>query len=209
MGCCILIFLQELRVVYSDVKIKKNYNHHLFKVGSLSKIRTPKEIIQISYKSLNCCFWIRLNIFLYKIVFYDNCRVFSLMHGGCRYCNVESIACKELQQETLLTHASNVMFLQVFEILNSAELVCLMRYISVPCASVSECIVATNQSCKKIGVWIGSGNTEAWQLSFTNLNADGHICQVDIDKGICHNCLRRFIIYMLYPFLWSFLPHSK
>lgn len=99
-------------------------------------------------------------------------------------CNIESIARKELQQETSLTLASNVMFLQVFEILNSAELVCLMRYVSLPCASVSECMVATNQSCKKTGVWIGSGNLESWQLSFIDLNTDGHACQVGIDKGI-------------------------
>ncbi|XP_062990196.1 leucine-rich repeat serine/threonine-protein kinase 2 [Elgaria multicarinata webbii] len=66
---------------------------------------------------------------------------------------------------------------QVYEILNSAELVCLMRYISVPCASTSECMVATNQSSKKTGVWLGSGNTEGAQLSFIDLNTDGRTCQ--------------------------------
>nr|XP_056703232.1 leucine-rich repeat serine/threonine-protein kinase 2 [Euleptes europaea] len=73
---------------------------------------------------------------------------------------------------------------QVFEILNSAELVCLMRYISLPSASISECMVATNQSCKKTGVWIGSGNSEAWQLSFIDLSTDGNTCQGITDSRI-------------------------
>ncbi|KAL8221000.1 UNVERIFIED_CONTAM: Leucine-rich repeat serine/threonine-protein kinase 2, partial [Gekko kuhli] len=45
-------------------------------------------------------------------------------------------------------------------------------------------MVATNQSCKKIGVWIGSGNTEAWQLSFIDLNTDEHTCQGITDSRI-------------------------
>ncbi|XP_054844009.1 leucine-rich repeat serine/threonine-protein kinase 2 [Eublepharis macularius] len=73
---------------------------------------------------------------------------------------------------------------QVFEILNSAELVCLMRDISLPCVSTSECMVATNQSCKKTGVWIGSGNSETWQLSFIDLNTHGHTCQDITDSRI-------------------------
>lgn len=68
--------------------------------------------------------------------------------------------------------------LQVYEILNSAELICLMRYISIPSTSTAECMVAANQSCKKAGVWIGNGNTEKAQLSFVNLNTDGHTCEV-------------------------------
>lgn len=74
--------------------------------------------------------------------------------------------------------ATHVVFLQVYESLNSAELVCLMRYFSVPCTTTAECVVATNQSCKKTGVWIGSGNTEAAQLSFVDLTTDGRTCQV-------------------------------
>ncbi|XP_067324906.1 leucine-rich repeat serine/threonine-protein kinase 2 isoform X1 [Anolis sagrei] len=73
---------------------------------------------------------------------------------------------------------------QVYEILNSAELVCLMRYISLPCASASECMVATHQSCKKMGIWLGSGNQEGAQLSFIDLNADGHTCQDIADTRI-------------------------
>lgn len=68
--------------------------------------------------------------------------------------------------------------LQVYEILNSAELICLMRYVSIPSTSTAECMVAANQSCKKAGVWIGNGNTEKAQLSFVNLNTDGHTCEV-------------------------------
>ncbi|XP_068786872.1 leucine-rich repeat serine/threonine-protein kinase 2 isoform X6 [Struthio camelus] len=73
---------------------------------------------------------------------------------------------------------------QVYEILNSAELICLMRYISIPSTSTAECMVAANQSCKKAGVWIGNGNTEKSQLSFVNLNTDGHTCEDIADSKI-------------------------
>ncbi|XP_069739337.1 leucine-rich repeat serine/threonine-protein kinase 2 isoform X1 [Phaenicophaeus curvirostris] len=73
---------------------------------------------------------------------------------------------------------------QVYEILNSAELICLMRYVSIPSTSTAECMVAANQSCKKAGVWIGSGNTEKAQLSFVNLNTDGHTCEDIADSKI-------------------------
>ncbi|XP_075348126.1 leucine-rich repeat serine/threonine-protein kinase 2 isoform X1 [Mycteria americana] len=73
---------------------------------------------------------------------------------------------------------------QVYEILNSAELVCLMRYVSIPSTSTAECMVAANQSCKKAGVWIGNGNTEKAQLSFVNLNTDGHTCEDITDSKI-------------------------
>jgi len=39
-------------------------------------------------------------------------------------------------------------------------------------------MVAASQNCKKAGVWIGNGNTEKAQLSFVNLNTDGHTCEV-------------------------------
>ncbi|NXL00767.1 LRRK2 kinase, partial [Mesembrinibis cayennensis] len=73
---------------------------------------------------------------------------------------------------------------QVYEILNSAELLCLMRYVSIPSTSTAECMVAANQSCKKAGVWIGNGNTEKAQLSFVNLNTDGHTCEDITDSKI-------------------------
>ncbi|XP_075001871.1 leucine-rich repeat serine/threonine-protein kinase 2 [Calonectris borealis] len=73
---------------------------------------------------------------------------------------------------------------QVYEILNSAELICLMRYLSIPSTSTAECMVAANQSCKKAGVWIGNGNTEKAQLSFVNLNTDGHTCEDITDSKI-------------------------
>uniref|UniRef100_A0A8C2T5W9 non-specific serine/threonine protein kinase n=1 Tax=Coturnix japonica TaxID=93934 RepID=A0A8C2T5W9_COTJA len=73
---------------------------------------------------------------------------------------------------------------QVYEILNSAELICLMRSVSIPSTSTAECMVAANQSCKKAGVWIGNGNTERAQLSFVNLNTDGHTCEDIADSKI-------------------------
>ncbi|XP_067420530.1 leucine-rich repeat serine/threonine-protein kinase 2 [Emydura macquarii macquarii] len=71
---------------------------------------------------------------------------------------------------------------QVFEILNSAELICLMRYISIPSAFTADCMVASNQSCKSAGVWIGNGNTQKVQISFIDLNTDSHTCE-DIADG--------------------------
>ncbi|KFP00259.1 Leucine-rich repeat serine/threonine-protein kinase 2, partial [Calypte anna] len=73
---------------------------------------------------------------------------------------------------------------QVYELLNSAELICLMRHVSIPSTSTAECMVAANQSCKKAGVWIGNGNTEKAQLSFVNLNTDGHTCEDIADSKI-------------------------
>ncbi|KAJ7407094.1 hypothetical protein WISP_127979 [Willisornis vidua] len=73
---------------------------------------------------------------------------------------------------------------QVYEMLNSAELICLMRYVSMPSTSTAECMVAANQSCKRAGVWIGNGNTEKAQLSFVNLNTDGHTCEDIADSKI-------------------------
>ncbi|XP_053262089.1 leucine-rich repeat serine/threonine-protein kinase 2 isoform X3 [Podarcis raffonei] len=73
---------------------------------------------------------------------------------------------------------------QVYDILNSAELVCLMRYISVPSPFGADCMVAANPSCKKTGIWIGSGNLEAAQISFIDLNSDGHGCQEIADNRV-------------------------
>lgn len=107
---------------------------------------------------------------------YSICSIGSAFY----YCGVRNIMYKK---EPLLTVATNVLFLQVYDILNSAELVCLMRYISVPSPFGADCMVAANPSCKKTGIWIGSGNLEAAQISFIDLNSDGHRCQVSVKAG--------------------------
>ncbi|XP_075783504.1 leucine-rich repeat serine/threonine-protein kinase 2 isoform X2 [Pelodiscus sinensis] len=71
---------------------------------------------------------------------------------------------------------------QVYDILNSAELICLMRRISISSAFTAECMVPANQSCKKTGVWIGDGSIEKGQVSFINLNTDDHT-YVDFADG--------------------------
>ncbi|XP_044535041.1 leucine-rich repeat serine/threonine-protein kinase 2 [Gracilinanus agilis] len=63
---------------------------------------------------------------------------------------------------------------QVYEILNSAELICLMRYILIPKIFVAECMVATNQSSKNAVIWLGSGNNDAGQLSCLEINSERH-----------------------------------
>ncbi|XP_039210433.1 leucine-rich repeat serine/threonine-protein kinase 2 isoform X2 [Crotalus tigris] len=73
---------------------------------------------------------------------------------------------------------------QVYETLNSAELVCFMRHISVPSPLASECMVATNQSNKKTGIWIGSGGRGEAQLSFVDVNTDERACENVEDSRI-------------------------
>ncbi|XP_029138803.1 leucine-rich repeat serine/threonine-protein kinase 2, partial [Protobothrops mucrosquamatus] len=75
---------------------------------------------------------------------------------------------------------------QVYETLNSAELVCFMRHISVPSPFASECMVATNQSNKKTGIWIGSGGRGEAQLSFVDVNTDERTCEdVEDSRILC------------------------
>uniref|UniRef100_A0A670YQE4 non-specific serine/threonine protein kinase n=1 Tax=Pseudonaja textilis TaxID=8673 RepID=A0A670YQE4_PSETE len=71
---------------------------------------------------------------------------------------------------------------QVYEMLNSAELVCFLRHIPVPSPFASECMVATNQSSKKCGIWIGSGSRGEAQLSFVDINTDERTCE-DVEDG--------------------------
>uniref|UniRef100_A0A5F8G9G0 Leucine rich repeat kinase 2 n=1 Tax=Monodelphis domestica TaxID=13616 RepID=A0A5F8G9G0_MONDO len=63
---------------------------------------------------------------------------------------------------------------QVYDILNSAELICLMRYILIPKIFIAECMVATTQSSKNAIIWLGSGNNDAGQLSCLEINSERH-----------------------------------
>uniref|UniRef100_A0A8C5SIC5 Protein kinase domain-containing protein n=1 Tax=Laticauda laticaudata TaxID=8630 RepID=A0A8C5SIC5_LATLA len=75
---------------------------------------------------------------------------------------------------------------QVYEMLNSAELVCFLRHIPVPSPFASECMVATNQSSKKCGIWIGSGGRGEAQLSFVDINTDECTCEdVEDSRILC------------------------
>ncbi|XP_032077596.1 leucine-rich repeat serine/threonine-protein kinase 2 isoform X1 [Thamnophis elegans] len=66
---------------------------------------------------------------------------------------------------------------QVYEMLNSAELVCFLRHIPVPSPFASECMVVTNQNNKKTGIWIGSGGRGEARLSFVDVNTEEHTCE--------------------------------
>ncbi|XP_038621187.1 leucine-rich repeat serine/threonine-protein kinase 2 [Tachyglossus aculeatus] len=83
---------------------------------------------------------------------------------------------------------------QMYEILNSAELICLMRNITIPTTFVAECMIASNQSCHKAGVWLGSGNTDVAQLSFLDVNTESHTCEDIADGRIL--CLARVYLPM-------------
>ncbi|XP_036152931.1 leucine-rich repeat serine/threonine-protein kinase 2 isoform X1 [Myotis myotis] len=61
---------------------------------------------------------------------------------------------------------------QVFDILNSAELICLMRHISIPKNFTVECMVAANQSCKNASIWLGCGPRDRGQLSLLDLTTE-------------------------------------
>nr|XP_023410014.1 leucine-rich repeat serine/threonine-protein kinase 2 [Loxodonta africana] len=70
---------------------------------------------------------------------------------------------------------------EVFDILNSAELVCLMRYILLPKNFAIECMVATNLNSKNASIWLGSGHTDKGQLSFLDLNTEVHTSEVNLN----------------------------
>lgn len=67
---------------------------------------------------------------------------------------------------------------QVFDILNSAELICLMRRISIPKNFTVECMVAMNHNSKNASIWLGCGHTDKGQLSFLDLNTERYTSAV-------------------------------
>ncbi|XP_066225062.1 leucine-rich repeat serine/threonine-protein kinase 2 isoform X1 [Saccopteryx leptura] len=73
---------------------------------------------------------------------------------------------------------------QVFDILNSAELICLMRHISVPKNFTVECMVATNHYSKSASVWLGCGHRHRGQLAFLDLTTEKHTSEEVSDSGI-------------------------
>ncbi|XP_043824510.1 leucine-rich repeat serine/threonine-protein kinase 2 isoform X2 [Dromiciops gliroides] len=82
---------------------------------------------------------------------------------------------------------------QVYEILNSAELICLMRYILIPKIFVAECMIVTNQSSKNAVIWLGSGNNDIGQLSCLEINTERHISKDVTESRIL--CLA--LVYLL------------
>ncbi|KAK7816992.1 hypothetical protein U0070_014335 [Myodes glareolus] len=73
---------------------------------------------------------------------------------------------------------------QVFDILNSPELICLMRHVLIPKNIVVECMVATNSNSKSATLWLGCGNTEKGQLSFFDLNTERYSYEEVTDSRI-------------------------
>ncbi|KAM8802869.1 leucine-rich repeat serine/threonine-protein kinase 2 [Rhynchonycteris naso] len=73
---------------------------------------------------------------------------------------------------------------QVFDILNSAELICLMRHISVPKNFTVECMVATKHHSKSASVWLGCGHRHRGQLVFLDLTTERHTSEEVTDSGI-------------------------
>uniref|UniRef100_A0A2K5YIT6 Leucine-rich repeat serine/threonine-protein kinase 2 n=1 Tax=Mandrillus leucophaeus TaxID=9568 RepID=A0A2K5YIT6_MANLE len=63
---------------------------------------------------------------------------------------------------------------QVFDILNSAELVCLTRHILLPKNVIVDCMVATHHNSRNASIWLGCGHTNRGQLSFLDLNTEGY-----------------------------------
>ncbi|XP_005067184.1 leucine-rich repeat serine/threonine-protein kinase 2 isoform X1 [Mesocricetus auratus] len=73
---------------------------------------------------------------------------------------------------------------QVFDVLNSAELICLMRHILIPKNIIVECMVASNPNSKSATLWLGCGNTEKGQLSFFDLNTERYSYEEVTDSRI-------------------------
>ncbi|XP_078275992.1 leucine-rich repeat serine/threonine-protein kinase 2 isoform X1 [Rhinoraja longicauda] len=76
---------------------------------------------------------------------------------------------------------------QVYERLNSVQLLCLKRIMTIPSNLTAECMVARNPICKKPFVWIGSGKRDKAQLSSLDLDIEGQTV-MDIDDN-CILCL--------------------
>nr|XP_012385566.2 leucine-rich repeat serine/threonine-protein kinase 2 [Dasypus novemcinctus] len=72
---------------------------------------------------------------------------------------------------------------QVFDILNSAELICLMRSLLIPKNVIVECMVANNHS-KNASIWLGSGHPDQGQLSFLDLNTEAYTSEEVTDSRI-------------------------
>ncbi|KAB1269399.1 Leucine-rich repeat serine/threonine-protein kinase 2 [Camelus dromedarius] len=73
---------------------------------------------------------------------------------------------------------------QVFDILNSAELICLMRRISIPKNFTVECMVASNHISKNASIWLGCGHTDKGLLSLLDLNTERYISEEVTDSRI-------------------------
>nr|XP_004611372.1 unnamed protein product [Sorex araneus] len=73
---------------------------------------------------------------------------------------------------------------QVFDTLNSAELICLMKHVVIPNNLLVECMVATNHSSKHPSVWLGCGHGDKGQLLFLDLNREGHASEEVTDSRI-------------------------
>ncbi|KAM5251671.1 leucine-rich repeat serine/threonine-protein kinase 2 isoform 1-T1 [Hipposideros larvatus] len=73
---------------------------------------------------------------------------------------------------------------QVFDLLNSAELICLMRHISIPKNFIVECMVATNPNSKNPRIWLGCGHTDKGQLLFFDLNNERRTSEEVTDSRI-------------------------
>ncbi|XP_072257734.1 leucine-rich repeat serine/threonine-protein kinase 2 isoform X1 [Pyxicephalus adspersus] len=81
---------------------------------------------------------------------------------------------------------------KVYEILNSAELLCLMRNLVIPSPLTAECIVATSPRTRNPTIWVGSGSTDKGQISCLNLVKGGHTCEDFSDSRIL--CLALVIL---------------
>ncbi|XP_067915128.1 leucine-rich repeat serine/threonine-protein kinase 2 isoform X2 [Heterodontus francisci] len=75
---------------------------------------------------------------------------------------------------------------QVYETLNSVELLCLKRRMTVPSNLTAECMVATKPNCRKPTIWIGSGKRDKAQLSCLELDTVGQaVVDIDDNRVLC------------------------
>ncbi|KAE8616189.1 hypothetical protein XENTR_v10008739 [Xenopus tropicalis] len=72
----------------------------------------------------------------------------------------------------------------VYEILNSAELLCLMRNIVIFSMLTAECMVAASPLVKKHAVWVGNGSTRKGQMCCIDFNKGGQTCEDFSDSRI-------------------------
>ncbi|XP_010613731.1 leucine-rich repeat serine/threonine-protein kinase 2 isoform X1 [Fukomys damarensis] len=101
-------------------------------------------------------------------------------YGCAPWPNVEKLIKKCLKENPQERPTSA----QVFDILNSAELICLMRHILIPKNIIAECMVSMNPNSKNANIWLGCGHTDKGQLSRLDLNTKGHTLEEVTDSRI-------------------------
>ncbi|XP_075064928.1 leucine-rich repeat serine/threonine-protein kinase 2 isoform X2 [Mixophyes fleayi] len=73
---------------------------------------------------------------------------------------------------------------KVYDILQSAELLCLMRNLVIPSHLTAECLVAASPRFKNRNVWVGCGSSDKGQITCIDVIKGGHRCEDFCESSI-------------------------